>query len=80
MQTFASPQTVRDLEVFQGGIAILTTINVSVSIRATVPATYPYFCTGLTISGLNCANANGDYIDFGELSATNTSHGTSQKC
>lgn len=49
----------------------------SVALNATVPP-YLIFCTGVTISGLNCANATGDYIDFGELTNTHTATGTSQ--
>jgi len=74
MQTYASPDATGP-EVFQGGIAFLMANHVQIS--ATVPP-YITFCTGLTITGLNCANAQGDYIDFGELSSKQTSSGTSQ--
>lgn len=59
----------------EGGIAFAATNSLSVT--ATVPP-YLTFCTGLTITGLNCANAEGDYIDFGELSSTKASSGSSQ--
>lgn len=58
-----------------GGIAFAITNLIAVT--AEVPP-YLAFCTGITISGLNCANAAGDYIDFGELSPKKTSHGSSQ--
>ena len=59
----------------EGGIAFAITNQLSIT--ATVPP-YLTFCTGITISGLNCANADGDYIDFGELSSAKTSSGSSQ--
>jgi hypothetical protein len=59
----------------EGGIAY--SVTNALSITATVPP-YLTFCTGVTITGLNCANANGDYIDFGELSSTKASSGSSQ--
>ncbi len=49
----------------------------SIGLSTTVPP-YLIFCTGVTIPGLNCANATGDYIDFGELTNTHTATGTSQ--
>jgi hypothetical protein len=58
-----------------GGIAFYITNELSIS--AEVPP-YLLFCTGITIPGLNCANASGDYIDFGELSSKRTSSGSSQ--
>lgn len=74
LRTFASADA-SGPEVFGGGIGI--SINNAISIRATVPP-YLTFCTGITISGLNCATVNGDYLDFGELSSTATRSGTSQ--
>ncbi len=58
-----------------GGIAI--SINDSLAISALVPP-YLTFCTGITIGGLNCANAVGDYLDLGALSSRRASSGTSQ--
>ncbi len=58
-----------------GGLAFA--INNSLAISAEVPP-YLIFCTGITIGNLNCANATGDYIDFGELSPNRTSSGSSQ--
>ncbi|MBC7581643.1 hypothetical protein H7097_02110 [Aeromicrobium sp.] len=48
-----------------GGLAF--TINTSVNISATVPP-YLYFCVGITVTGVNCATAVGDYINFGNFS------------
>ncbi|HVW23227.1 MAG TPA: hypothetical protein VHB51_01960 [Candidatus Saccharimonadales bacterium] len=62
-------------EVDYGGIAFY--ISNQLSISAEVPP-YLTFCTGLTITGLNCANAQGNFIDFGELGASRTGKGTSQ--
>lgn len=58
-----------------GGLAF--SINDSLAISATVPP-YLTFCMGITISGLSCATASGDYLDMGELSARRTGTGTSQ--
>ena len=48
-----------------------------IAINATVPP-YLIFCTGITIPGFNCANAEGDFIDFGGLSSSRASSGSSQ--
>ncbi len=58
-----------------GGIAY--SINNSLAISALVPP-FLTFCTGITITGLNCANAAGDYLDLGELSSKQANKGTSQ--
>jgi hypothetical protein len=58
-----------------GGIAFSITNGVAVS--ATVPP-YLLFCTGITIGGLNCINAQGNYLNLGELSTTRANSGTSQ--
>jgi hypothetical protein len=58
-----------------GGIAFAI-VN-QVSINAEVPP-YLLFCTGITVSNFNCANAVGDYIDFGEFSSARASSATSQ--
>lgn len=52
-------------------------ITNTISITATVPP-YLIFCSAITISGLNCSNAVGNAIDFGELSKNKASSGTSQ--
>ena len=74
LQTFASSDATGS-RIYEGG-AVFATTN-SISVTATV-APYLIFCTGITIPNLNCANATGDYIDFGELSSKRTSKGTSQ--
>jgi hypothetical protein len=48
-----------------GGLAF--SISNDVSITTTVPP-YLYFCVGISVSGVNCATATGDYIDFGTFS------------
>ncbi len=58
-----------------GGIAF--NITNLLTVTATVPP-FLTFCTGVTITGLNCANANGNYINFGELSSKSTKSGSSQ--
>lgn len=58
-----------------GGLAFVMTNEITLS--AEVPP-YLIFCTGLTITGLNCDTATGDYIDFGELSSKKASRGSSQ--
>jgi hypothetical protein len=74
VQTFASNDATGPASDY-GGIAIAF-IN-QVAISATVPP-YLIFCTGVAIPGLNCANAAGDFIDFGELSSGHASSGSSQ--
>jgi len=74
LQTFASTDA-SGSSIYEGG-GVFATTN-SISITATVPP-YLTFCTGITIQNFNCANATGDYIDFGELSSKRTSKGTSQ--
>lgn len=74
LQTFATSDASGPSSDF-GGIAFNITNQLAIS--ATVPP-YLLFCTGITISGQNCANAVGDYIDFGEFSSTKTSGATSQ--
>ena len=58
-----------------GGIAF--NINSDLTISAEVPP-YLTFCTAVSIPILSCASASGDYINFGELSSTRASLGTSQ--
>lgn len=58
-----------------GGLAF--SINDSVAISALVPP-YLTFCTGVTITGLNCINTSGNYVDLGELSPSRARSGTSQ--
>jgi hypothetical protein len=58
-----------------GGIAF--DINNQISITATVPP-YLIFCTGITITNFNCVNAQGSFIDLGELSSRQSKSGSSQ--
>lgn len=58
-----------------GGIAF--SITDMVAVTAIVPP-FLTFCTGITIAGQDCANATGDYINFGELSSKKASSGSSQ--
>lgn len=58
-----------------GGLAFAMTNEITLT--AEVPP-YLIFCTGLSITGLNCDTATGDYIDFGELSSKKASRGSSQ--
>lgn len=74
LQTFATSDASGPASDY-GGIAFA--ILNSVAISAEVPP-YLLFCTGVTISGLNCTNAVGDYIDFGELGVTRASSASSQ--
>lgn len=48
-----------------------------ITITTEVPP-YLLFCVGLTIQGYNCGTAEGDLIDFGELSTHATRSGSSQ--
>ncbi len=54
---------------YEGGIAFA--MNRYVPIEAIVPP-YLTFCVGKTIPQYNCTSANGDFIDFGEFSTTQT--------
>jgi hypothetical protein len=74
VHTYASDDATGTASNF-GGMAF--SIDSILSISATVPP-YLTFCTGITITDFNCANAVGDYIDLGELSSRRTSSGTSQ--
>lgn len=74
LQTFATGDATGPASDY-GGIAFVIANQLSIS--ATVPP-YLLFCAAVTIANQNCANAVGDYIDFGELSTTQTSTATSQ--
>lgn len=74
VQTYASTDASGVNDDF-GGIAF--DINTGLALTAEVPP-YLIFCTGVTITGLNCVNASGDYIDFGELSSKSVRYGSSQ--
>lgn len=53
-----------------GGLAF--TIDDDVQITATVPP-YLYFCIGISVSGVDCTTATGDYIDFGTFTPATAS-------
>jgi hypothetical protein len=74
VQTFATGDATGPASDY-GGIAFA--IANSLAISAEVPP-YLTFCTGITIAGLDCTNASGDYIDLGELSSQRASSGSSQ--
>ena len=74
IQTFATADASGPSSDFAG---IAYAVTSQISITATVPP-YLLFCTAITIGGQNCANAVGDYIDFGNLSASRASSATSQ--
>ena len=58
-----------------GGMAVAVTSPINVQVQ--VPP-YLYFCTGNTISGIDCTTATGDFIELGQLLPTQTSSGESQ--
>jgi len=58
-----------------GGLAFVMTNDIT--LNAVVPP-FLTFCTGLSITGLNCDTATGDYIDLGELSSKKASRASSQ--
>lgn len=74
MQTYATSDASGPATDF-GAIAFA--INNDLSVTAEVPP-YLIFCAALTIPILDCASAEGNYINFGELSSTRPSFGTSQ--
>lgn len=58
-----------------GGLAFSVANNIQIT--ATVPP-YLYFCAGVSISGVDCSTATGDYINFGDFSAAIASVAQSQ--
>ena len=58
-----------------GGLAYSITSNLQIS--SYVPP-FLTFCSGLVISAFDCSAASGDYINFGDLSASHSSQGSSQ--
>jgi len=57
--------------------AMAFAINTIINISAEVPP-YLLFCAGVTISGLDCSNVTGNYINFGNLSVNQSSSAASQ--
>jgi hypothetical protein len=74
VQTFASSNGVGPSSDY-GSMAFAIANDVAIS--AEVPP-YLIFCTGITIAGQDCANASGDFLDMGELSAGHATTGSSQ--
>ena len=74
IQTFSSNNATGNSSDY-GGIAY--SILNDLTITATVPP-YLIFCTGVTITNLDCANASGNLVDFGELSTNTARKGSSQ--
>lgn len=72
--TFASPDATGPNTDF-GGIAASTAVSVPVT--GIVPPIL-FFCVGITITGIDCSTATGNFIDLGELSPATVSSGTSQ--
>jgi hypothetical protein len=58
-----------------GGLAFAITNNLQLS--SVVPP-YLTFCAGITINDFDCLSANGDYINFGNLSSAHSSQASSQ--
>lgn len=58
-----------------GGIALA--VNARMDVKGEVPP-FLELCVGITISGLDCSTASGEFIDFGELSPTGVKAATSQ--
>jgi hypothetical protein len=58
-----------------GGLSFV--INDRISISTKVPP-YLLLCSGVVITGYDCSTANGDYINFGELSSGATKAGSSE--
>jgi hypothetical protein len=74
VQTYASSDGSGNASDY-GGIAF-SIVN-AITITAEVPP-YLIFCTAITISTYDCASADGNYIDFGALSSSHASSGSSQ--
>lgn len=75
-QTFGTFDTsLPDIDYGGDAIAILPATGYNVS--SVVPP-YLLFCAAVTISNLNCNNATGDQINFGDFDVSNTSAATSQ--
>jgi len=57
--------------------AMAMSINNPVNVATEVPP-YLYFCTAINISGFDCSNTTGSYIDLGEFNKSGTVGATSQ--
>lgn len=74
LQTFASNDA-SGAENEHGGLAL--SLSNPIQVNAEVPP-YLLFCGGVVISGLDCNNVSGSYINFGNLDAGSTASATSQ--
>ena len=74
LQTFSSIDA-SGSENDHGGLAF--SISDAIQVTTTVPP-YLLFCTGITITGFDCATASGNYINFGNLNSSSTSSGQTQ--
>lgn len=74
IQTYQTTQTNGEHEDY-GGIAFA--INRSIEVTAVVPP-YLLFCVGVTVTGFDCSNVTGNYVNFGELSSRQATQGTTQ--
>jgi hypothetical protein len=74
LQTYASADASGPATDY-GGLAF--SINSQVSISTEVPP-FLLFCTAITIPATDCGSASGDYINFGEPSASAARSGQSQ--
>ncbi len=74
LQTYGSTDaTGTNIDYGALALSIANAINLSTEVPP-----FLEFCTGTTISGFDCSQASGDYLNFGELSANATRTATSQ--
>jgi len=74
LQTFASGDA-SGADNDHGGMAL--SINGAINVSTTVPP-FLLFCSGVTIGGLDCGNASGNYINFGNVNDVTTASAQSQ--
>lgn len=74
IQTFSS-QDANGPTLNSGGVTFAIVSPIALN---TVVPPYLYLCVGIVVSGLDCNNSVGNFIDLGELSSNKTSTGTSQ--
>ena len=74
LQTFAT-NNASGAATDTGGIALVVLNGYTISTKV-LP--YLLFCTGVVIANQNCADASGDYINFGDLSPQSTGTAESQ--
>lgn len=74
IQTFSS-QDATGPTLNSGGVTFAIVSPLALN---TVVPPYLYLCVGIVLSGLDCNNSQGNFIDLGEMSSNKTSTGTSQ--